>query len=149
MLSSSAGYGFLATVENMVSRNKSGKAFITVNPGETVCAPSWAAGEGVAAATHVVCASAGGRILSFGIGELKLMEKGGRGLMLIDLEAKDALAGAAAYTRSVRIEGLGRGGKLRGETLELRSLNATRAARAKKGKAADLGFKPNRISRLI
>jgi len=77
------------------------------------------------------------------------MEKGGRGLMLIDLEAKDALAGAAAYTRSVRIEGLGRGGKLRGETLELRSLNATRAARAKKGKAADLGFKPNRISRLI
>ncbi|MBM3362993.1 MAG: DNA topoisomerase IV subunit A [Betaproteobacteria bacterium] len=149
MLSSSAGYGFLATVENMVSRNKSGKAFITVNPGETVCAPSWAAGEGVAAATHVVCASAGGRILSFGIGELKLMEKGGRGLMLIDLEAKDALAGAAAYTRSVRIEGLGRGGKLRDETLELRSLNATRAARAKKGKAADLGFKPNRISRLI
>ncbi|MFM7341200.1 MAG: DNA topoisomerase IV subunit A, partial [Betaproteobacteria bacterium] len=149
MLSSSAGYGFLATVENMVSRNKSGKAFITVNPGETVCAPSWAAGEGVAAATHVVCASAGGRILSFGIGELKLMEKGGRGLMLIDLEAKDALAGAAAYTRSVRIEGLGRGGKPREETLEIRSLNATRASRAKKGKAADLGFKPSRITRVL
>lgn len=153
LLSSSAGYGFLATVENMVSRNKSGKAFITVNPGETVCAPSWAAAPGasaaVPAATHVVCASAGGRILSFEIGELKLMEKGGRGLMLIDLDAKDTLTGAAAYTRSVRIEGLGRGGKLREETLEIRSLNAARAARAKKGKAADLGFKPHRISRLV
>jgi topoisomerase-4 subunit A len=97
----------------------------------------------------VVCASAGGRILSFEIGELKLMEKGGRGLMLIDLDAKDTLTGAAAYTRSVRIEGLGRGGKLREETLEIRSLNAARAARAKKGKAADLGFKPHRISRLV
>ena len=35
--------------------------------------------------------------------------------MLIDLEAKDSLAGAAAYTRSVRIDGIGRGGKAREE----------------------------------
>ena len=70
------------------------------------------------------------------------MEKGGRGLMLIDLEAKDTLAGAAAYTRSVKIEGIGRGGKERDETLEIRSLNNARAARGRKGKAADLGFKP-------
>ena len=76
------------------------------------------------------------------------MDKGGRGLMLIDLEPKDQLAGAAAYTRSVRIEGAGRGGKPREETLEIRSLNNARAARAKKGKVADLGFKPSRIWRL-
>ena len=76
------------------------------------------------------------------------MEKGGRGLMLIDLEAKDTLAGAAAYTRSVKIEGIGRGGKDREETLEIRSLNNARAARARKGKAADLGFKPQRITRV-
>ena len=69
------------------------------------------------------------------------MANGGRGLKLIDLEAKDSLAGAAAYTRSVRIEGVGRGGKQREETLEIRSLNNALAARARKGKAADLGFK--------
>ena len=68
--------------------------------------------------------------------------------MLIDLEPKDALAGAAAYTRSVRIEGIGRGGKEREETLEIRSLNNARSARARKGKAADLGFKPARITRV-
>ena len=77
-----------------------------------------------------------------------VMEKGGRGLMLLDLEAKDALAGAAAYTRSVKLIGIGRGGKDREETLEIRSLNNARAARARKGKAADLGFKPTHIVRV-
>jgi topoisomerase-4 subunit A len=68
--------------------------------------------------------------------------------MLVDLEDKDTLAGAAAYTRSIRIEGIGRGGKEREETLEIRSLNNARSVRARKGKAADLGFKPTRISRV-
>ncbi|QCB48634.1 DNA topoisomerase IV subunit A [Hydrogenophaga sp. PAMC20947] len=152
LLSSTGGYGFLAQVENLVSRQKAGKTFITVGDGESVCAPSHAAnttgGQPLAAATHVACASTGGRILTFEITELKTMEKGGRGLMLIDLEAKDTLAGAVAYTRSVKIEGIGRGGKERDETLEIRSLNNARAARARKGKAADLGFKPNRITRV-
>ena len=160
LLSSSGGYGFLATVENMVSRQKAGKAFVTCNEGEILCCPSLVSGaQGkvlvagtpaalVTPATHVACASIGGRILTFEITELKAMAKGGRGLMLIDLEAKDTLAGAAAYTRSVRIEGIGRGGKERDETLEIRSLNNARAARGRKGKAADLGFKPGSVSRV-
>jgi topoisomerase-4 subunit A len=157
LLSSSGGYGFMATVDNMTSRHKGGKAFLTVGEGESVCAPSHVSGSNATpqpgassmpAATHVACASTGGRILTFEISELKLMEKGGRGLMLLDLEAKDALAGAAAYTRSVKLTGIGRGGKDREETLEIRSLNNARAARARKGKAADLGFKPTHISRV-
>ena len=152
LISGSGGYGFLATVEAMVSRHKGGKAFITLGEGETLCAPSHAAfGSGSAVmtpATQVCCASSGGRILTFDITELKMMDKGGRGLMLIDLEDKDSLAGAAAYTRSVRINGIGRGGKDRDETLEIRSLNNAKAARAKKGKVADLGFKPNRVTRV-
>ncbi len=150
LLSSSGAYGFTATVANMVSRQKAGKAFVTVNEFETLCRPSLVANAatGVAPATHVACASTGGRILTFEISELKAMANGGRGLMLLDLEAKDTLAGAAAYTRSVRIEGTGRGGKAREETLEIRSLNNARAARARKGKVADLGFKPVSITRV-
>ena len=152
LLSSSGGYGFLASIEHMTSRNKSGKSFITVGEGETVCRPSPASGGSgsvpLVPATHVACASTGGRFLTFELSELKSMDKGGRGLMLIDLEAKDTLAGAAAYTRSVRIEGIGRGGKVREETLEIRSLNNAKAARAKKGKVADLGFKPNAVVRI-
>ena len=162
LLSNSAGYGFLANVENMVSRQKGGKTFLSLGEGETVCQPSIVGGTTITvpgatgaaatqplpAATHVACASTGGRILTFEISELKAMPNGGRGLTLIDLEAKDTLAGAAAYTRSVKIEGIGRGGKAREETLEIRSLNNARAARARKGKAADLGFKPQRIQRV-
>ncbi|MHB1198430.1 MAG: DNA topoisomerase IV subunit A [Polaromonas sp.] len=152
LISSSGGYGFLASIENMSSRLKAGKAFISCAPGESVCKPSHVSGSSAALplnpATHVACASTGGRILTFAVSELKQMDKGGRGLMLIDLELKDALAGAAAYTRSVRIEGVGRGGKAREETLEIRSLNNARAARARKGKAADLGFKPTGIMRI-
>ncbi len=152
LLSSSGGYGFLANVEHMVSRNKSGKSFISVGEGEAVCRPSLVVGgsgsQPTVQATHVACASTGGRFLTFELSELKAMEKGGRGLMLIDLENKDSLAGAAAYTRSVRIEGIGRAGKLKDETLEIRSLNNARAVRGRKGKAADLGFKPTTVIRV-
>jgi topoisomerase-4 subunit A len=164
LLSGSGGYGFIAMVGDMVSRQKAGKAFVSLADGETLCAPSTAYGVPMGAraepaqgepgaglllpSTHVVCASTGGRILSFEIASLKHMAKGGRGLMLLDLEDKDTLAGAAAYTRSVRLDGLGRGGKARSETLEIRSLNNARGVRGRKGKAADLGFKPQSITRV-
>ncbi|MEO5795399.1 MAG: DNA topoisomerase IV subunit A [Rhodoferax sp.] len=152
LLSSSGGYGFLATVDDMQARNKSGKAFITVGEGEAVNPPSHASGSSgsqpVAPATHVACASTGGRILTFEIADLKLQPKGGRGLMLIALEDADTLAGAAAYTRSIRIDGMGRGAKPRSETLEIRSLNNARAVRGRKGKLADLGFKPSSVERV-
>ncbi len=152
LLSSSAGYGFVATVENMISRLRAGKSFVTCNAGEVLCRPSPVAGGSgalpLAPATHVACVSNGGRILTFEIKDLKVMANGGRGLMLIDLDDKDALAGAAAYTRSVKIEGIGRGGKAREETLEIRSLNNARALRARRGKAADFGFKPVSVTRV-
>ncbi|MBT2325744.1 DNA topoisomerase IV subunit A [Variovorax paradoxus] len=153
LLANSGGYGFIASVENMMSRQRGGKAFIDVGEGEQLTRPSLVGGasgaEPMPAATHVACASTGGRILTFDIAELKALPKGGRGLTLIDLDAKDTLAGAAAYTRSVKIEGIGRGGKEREETLEIRTLNNARAARARKGKAADLGFKPSSIVRVL
>jgi topoisomerase IV subunit A len=161
LVSASGGYGFIASVENMISHKKAGKAFISCADGESVCKPSAlelnmplaqlntaGAATKTIVATHVVCASTGGRILTFEINELKTMANGGRGLMLIDLEAKDTLAGAAAYTRSVNIIGIGRGGKAREEQLEIRSLNNARAARGRKGKAADLGFKPTGVLRV-
>ncbi len=152
LLAGSGGYGFIAAVEHMTARNRGGKAFVSLGEGEQLCRPSHAAftsgSQALAPATHVCCASAGGRILTFEITELKQMANGGRGLMLIDLEPKDTLAGAAAYTRSVRIAGVGRGGKERDETLEIRSLNNARFPRGRKGKAADLGFKPNAVQRV-
>lgn len=148
LLSSSGGYGFLATVENMVSRQKGGKAFLSVGQGETVCRPSPANVAPQAPATHVCCVSTGKHLLTFEIGELKAMPNGGRGLMLMDLGPKEELAGAAAYTASVRITGLGRGDKEREETLEVRSLNNAKGHRGRKGKQVDFGFKPLTVERV-
>ena len=43
---------------------------------------------------------------------------------------------------------MGRGGKVKSETLEIRSLNNARGNRGRKGKAADLGFKPQLVTRV-
>ena len=48
----------------------------------------------------------------------------------------------------MKISGTGRGGKERDEVLEIRSLNNAKAGRGRKGKAADLGFKPNDVVRV-
>jgi topoisomerase-4 subunit A len=108
-----------------------------------------AAASAALAASHVCCVSQAGRILTFELAELKHQPKGGRGLQLLALEDSDRLAGAAAYVRSVRIEGVGRGGKLREETLEIRSLNNARAPRGRKGADGKFGFKPNRVLRWV
>ena len=152
LLSNSAGYGFMATIESMISRNRSGKSFLSINEQERVLRPSIvdaaSQNNSLAVAKSVACVTQGGRILSFDISEMKIMEKGGRGLLLIDLDKKDELAGAAAYVRSILIKGIGRGGKEREETLEIRSLNNAKATRAKKGKTTELGFKPNEVRRV-
>lgn len=150
LLSSSAGYGFLASVKTRFpARRLANRSLRSTR--ERYCASSLVSGAqgrvavagtpamAVPAASHVACASTGGRILTFEITELKSLANGGRGLMLTT-QAKDTLAGAAAYTRSVRIEGIGRGGKEREETLEIRSLNNARASRARKGKGGRPGL---------
>ena len=53
-----------------------------------------------------------------------------------------------AFVSRLRIDGIGRGGKAREEVLEIRSLNNAKAARAKKGKLTDLGFKPSGVVRM-
>ncbi|MDP5022524.1 MAG: DNA topoisomerase IV subunit A, partial [Burkholderiaceae bacterium] len=83
VLSTTDGYGFVAQIQDMVSRQKAGKAFINVPDGVGVNAPSplliqqvTEAGTQGVMATHVACASVGGRILTFELTELKHMPKG-------------------------------------------------------------------------
>src|SRR6478752_747590 len=118
LLANSGGYGFLAAVENMMARQRGGKSFISCAPGEMICKPSPAnvpPPAGVVPgglhlpATHVAAVASDRRILTFPIAELRQQPNGGRGLLLLALEKKETLAGAAAYTRSVVIRGMFRG----------------------------------------
>ena len=74
-------------------------------------------------------------MLVFGLDELKLQANGGRGLTLIDLDAKDALVSVAAFGDALRVIGTGRGGKPKDEVLKGLALAPHAMRRARKGKA--------------
>ena len=76
-----------------------------------------------------------GRLLVFGLDELKLQANGGRGLTLIDLEAKDALVSVAAFAQALLVQGTGRSAKAKDETLKGAALAPYLGKRARKGKA--------------
>ena len=148
LLAGSGGYGLLATVGDLLSRQKGGKAFLTLEVGEAPLAPSLAsapAPTGTHGPAQVACLSASGRLLVFPLDELKLQPKGGRGLTLMDLDAKDALAGCIAFGTALRVLGVGRAGRAKDETLKGAALLAHVGKRARKGKALDLGMKAHRL----
>jgi len=145
LLSSSGGYGFYASVANMISRQKAGKAFVSLGAGETLNAPTH-----IGSANHVVCASREGRLLSYALSDLRLMAGGGRGLMLMDIDTKDVLAGVAVIAQgaAAMLYGTGRGGKDKSEKLDQKMIAMTAAPRGRKGKVLDVGFKVLRIDKV-
>jgi len=140
LLAGTGGFGLLATVGDLVSRQKGGKGFLSLEADEKPLPPS-----PLQSATQVACLSMSGRLLVFGLDELKRQANGGRGLTLIDLEVKDVLVSVAAFSQSLQVLGTGRGGKAKDETLKGAALLAYRGKRARKGKAQDLMQKAVRV----
>lgn len=81
-----------------------------------------------------------GRLLTFPVTELKLQPKGGRGLTLIDLEAKDRLLAVSCFATQLMLSGMARGNKPKDDVLRLSGLAAHAGKRARKGKDVE-GFK--------
>ena len=79
----------------MVSRLKGGKAFITLDEGALPLAPRVV----VENASAVACLSEKGRLLVFGMDELKTLSNGGRGVTLMELEDKEKLLAVQPITQ--------------------------------------------------
>jgi topoisomerase IV subunit A len=140
LLAGTGGFGLMARLADLVAKQKGGKSFMSLEAGEKPLPPAIADG-----ATQVACLSLSGRLLTFGIDELKLQPNGGRGLTLIDLEAKDALVSVAAFAGSLLVSGTAlRGGKPREEVFKGASLAVYAGKRARKGKAVE-GLKAQRV----
>ena len=92
LLASSNGFGFIAKLGDMVSRVKAGKSFMTIDEGAVPLAPM----PVVPDATHVACLASSGRLLVFGMDEMKTLSGGGRGVTLMALEPKETLRQALA-----------------------------------------------------
>ncbi len=129
VVAGSGGYGFIARISDMAGRVKAGKAFLTLDAGETVLAPVPAAAnlDGV----RLVAASDGGRLLAFPASELKDLAKG-RGLMLMALDDGEALtaiglvAGDKALLATVSVRG-----KVADEKLALAEFDGKRGRKGK------------------
>jgi topoisomerase-4 subunit A len=135
VLAGSGGYGLLAQVGDLVARNKGGKTFLTLEPGEKPLAPAPQPPD--LAGLQLACLSRGGRLLVFPVDELKHQPKGGRGLTLMDLDSGDSLIATAVFTQSVRVLGSGRAGKPKEELLRGTALAAHLGKRARKGRPVD------------
>ena len=139
LLASSAGYGFIAKAGDMSSRLKGGKAFITLDDGDVPLAPKVIP----EAASALACLTEGARLLVFGLDEMKTLTKGGTGVKLIDLDAKDKLLAVQPITqRGVVVSGIGRAAKPQDASLGATALAEHFGKRAKKGKALAAKLKP-------
>ena len=140
LLANTGGFGLLARVGDLLSRQKGGKGFLSLEADEKPLPPSL-----TDALTQVACLSLSGRLLVFGLDELKLQPNGGRGLTLIDLDAKDALVSVAAFGQNLQVLGSGRGGKAKDELLKPAALAAYQGKRARKGRLQDVMQKAQRV----
>ena len=137
-IASSAGYGFAARAGDMVSRIRAGKAFITLDSGDTPLLPR----EIGPKASAIACLSAKGRLLVFGMDELKTLSGGGRGVMLIDLEPGESLIAAQPISqRGVIVFGTGRASKPQQVALSATGLAPHIGKRARKGRALESKLK--------
>jgi topoisomerase-4 subunit A len=81
------GFGFSARLGDMVSRQRAGKQFISLEKDDALLRPV----PLFAGATQLALLSAKGKFLVFGLDEVKALSGGGRGTILIGLDANDAL----------------------------------------------------------
>jgi topoisomerase-4 subunit A len=138
LIASSAGYGFLAKAKDMVSRIKGGKNFLTVDEGDVPLAPRIVNAD----ASAIACLSEKGRLLVFGIDEMKTLSSGGRGVILIELDKDETLLVAQPITqKGVQIVGTTPRGKPTSEKFGAKDLGAHISKRARKGKAPEVKIK--------
>ena len=131
LLASTAGYGFSAKAGDMVSRQKGGKSFMTLDTGDEPVMPR-VIPKG---AKSVACLSANGRLLVFGIDEIKNQPGGGRGVILMELDVDEQLLAAEAIVKSVKVIGTAqRSGKAAEVVLSGADLTHHAGKRARKGK---------------
>jgi topoisomerase-4 subunit A len=138
LLASTAGYGFTAKSGDMVSRTRGGKSFMALDDGDEPLTPR----PLIAGASAIACLSEKGRVLVFGIDEIKSLTAGGRGVILMELEKNEKLIAAQPISqRGVVVSGIGRGAKAQDILLSASGLAVHIGKRARKGKGLESKIK--------
>jgi len=134
LIAMASGNGFLANVSDMLSRNKAGKSFVGVDDkfsGGDFVLPLNIIKEGM---NMVACLSSSGKLLTFELADLKRLQAGGKGVILMDLDPKESLQSAIPFgSLGLQMDGLGRAGKPSSVRISYKTLMDFKAQRARKG----------------
>jgi len=131
LLASSTGFGFITKAGDMITRLKGGKSFITLDDGAVPLPPRIVTDN----AGAIACLSEKGRVLVFGIDEMKVLQNGGRGVILMGLEPKEKLLAAQPISqKGLNVVGTWAGDKPRTVELFASGLEPHFGKRANKGK---------------
>jgi topoisomerase IV subunit A len=135
LLANTGGFGLLAQAGDLVSRQRAGKTFLSLEAGEHVLPPAVVAAKH----TRVACLAVSGRLLVFALADMKRQANGGRGLTLMDVDAKDPLLSVATCADALAVHGINRG-KPKDDVFKGADLAGHEGKRARKGHKVH-GFK--------
>ncbi|MBV7482335.1 DNA topoisomerase IV subunit A [Bordetella sp. BOR01] len=134
LLATQRGFGFATRLGDMVSRQRGGKQFITLEAGDALLRPV----PLFDGARQLALLSAKGKFLVFGLDEVKALSGGGRGTTLIGLDAADKLAQTVPIgAAGLRATGIYRN-KVTEDILAGAALQPYVGKRARKGRALDV-----------
>ena len=129
LVANSGGSGFIVHAEDLLTRIRAGKAFMTLQDGETVLRPAL-----VPRHTEMVATlSEKGRLLLFSYDELKAMSRG-RGVTLMGLDDDEKMVAVGfSGSKSVTVLGMSRSGNERSAIVSGADLQKHILHRARKG----------------
>ncbi len=136
------GNGLICQALDLQTRTRVGRQFIALEEGDTPIRPALFE-PGM---SGVLCLSEKGRVLAFGIDEVKLLKNGGRGVILMGLDGGESLRQVVVYGGDgVVVHGIGRGGKVMQRRLDDDHLALYAGGRARKGRLLDPKWKEPRL----
>jgi topoisomerase-4 subunit A len=91
LISTSGGTGFACQLGDLLTRQRAGKQFLSLEPGSEPLRPAIVDPQ---ADERIACVSEGGRMLVFAAGEIKAQPAGGRGVIFLGLDDGEAMIGA-------------------------------------------------------
>lgn len=133
LLATSDGYGFICHLGDMTATKRAGKQFMSLDEGARLLPPVlFDAAEGL----HVATLSSGGKLLIFTLDQMKELSGGGRGNVLMGLDAGETLAAVCVAQSSLTLLCNTRGGKPVETSVAPRDWEQWLGKRARKGKPA-------------
>jgi topoisomerase-4 subunit A len=146
LLVGQGGYGFVCKFGDLQTRQKAGKAFLSLDEAEVLLPPIRLQPQH----THCAVLSDSGRFHVFALDEIKTLSGGGRGVQCLPLKDKEILLAAVpiAVGDALEVYGIGRGGKQQIVTIKAQDVQARMGKRGAKGRELDIKFKPDGLRRV-